>query len=364
MVKFLQRIMSEIPPSWCPPHVSTSIYVFWIAMLLQTALVILFIIHCIKKLLQSEEIQRIFKILCILIYVLFITSCIGICIHIGQSVFCSTPNEWLITLYIGGLPYIFGLAVLYLLYLYRIKVTFHQTRFALSKWSFIWFWFGFILQTSFEPMWFFLYLFNLINGLDTNWNLVVLAYIASVIVNFIFNVLLLVVFMHNVFALIRSTCKIAEQQTSAAVKSDEMRSLHMLLYPAIRYMICALLTMVSSNVLTVLAIARSFFTVDTMTIYAFNLALIILDQLVNLYLLDLQFSFSDERYSKRCGKFHSCISRGIISRVAPNQFNQSISFATFTTKTETSQERTTNTTGTPTKELNEKAKPFGSVTNI
>eukprot|EP01084_Bolivina_argentea_P079789 144646_1 len=303
-------------PSWCADDVQTITYILWLIMVLGAVFNIFWNVYGIIKMLIQHQItptSRIFRILYIIINILFIISSVTLTIHIAMSLICSKPFLWSIIGLIGDC-YTWGLNILYLLYLYRLKLTFDETRFGISNYIFLLLWFGFIIQTIIPPLTAY---FFLRHGSEINWELATLTHVAGIVISFIFNLLLLCIYIRKLYILIKCTMQTHGNTGSTKLINTKhfAARLKKLLYPAIRFMICAFISMISSNLLSILGFVRSL-VYDTMMLYTLHIMLIVLDQTINSLFLYLQFPFGDISYYFYCSNVHFCVQKCISSQIS------------------------------------------------
>jgi hypothetical protein len=209
---------------------------------------------------------------------------------VGSSIFCIFGwdiDEWIKIAVAGVFFNQFGLSLMYLLYVFRLSYPFKGSILETSKLLWITFFIGFLLI--------------LVSGMTCVFVLVVLpigeweeyslrARFAYQIINLLFTIILLSVFV------------------------KKMLSLHDvdLLNQAIKVIICAAIGLLSSQLLdNVISNVRSFGE-DSEILWMMHGMLFMLDQLINLICIYLQFPFGSKAFEKICGKLQKSFTGKII----------------------------------------------------
>eukprot|EP01084_Bolivina_argentea_P104303 186772_1 len=250
--------------------------------------------------LKTNKSKTCLSFMCISISILFMASGVSYAVHIAQSIFCSEPVSWTQTGCIAIACYMVALSFLYIFYVFRLQFTFQNTQYALSYAFVVVFFIGFVVQIG-------CILVATLFLLQNNITIGLKVYSGFNVCNFVFNVLLIVIFVGKIYSL--------SHQTSKGRKNNSVKAL---LSPTVRYIICACVSLFSSNLLSTFGIIRAEVR-PTQALRVGHIVLIVLDQGVNSYFLYLQYSFGDKQYEKRCQKCHNwflgCFAQAVHSAV-------------------------------------------------
>eukprot|EP01083_Nonionella_stella_P141013 433685_1 len=291
---------------WCFQDIQAIIYVFWVLLLLSTLTTAICNLSATCKLLKlnskSDKSRSALSIMCILIAILFAASGTAYGVHTAQSIFCSDPISWTNSGCFAIDCYMLALSLLYMLYVFRLKFIFQDTKYALSTQVLLWFLLGFLFQIVCI---FIATLFLLKNNI----NIGLKAYSVFNASNFFFNMILISLFIRRIHVLCQNAEGLrrddVESQSLSHIKKHTMNA-KKLLSPAIRYVICAFVSLLSSNLLSTFGIIRAEI-LETQALRMLHILLIVMDQGVNSYFLYLQYPFGDEQYHKRCHVTHEHI---------------------------------------------------------
>eukprot|EP01083_Nonionella_stella_P268114 906117_1 len=202
--------------------------------------------------------------------------------------------------------------LLYLFFVFRVKSLFDDiTALKLTRWLYSLLLFGFVIQITCQIVSF----CNYMDSRDTasfeqalQWGYVALS------ANIVFVVILLVIFVRKIYLLIRTPFHHGDTQFSSKIINF-----------AIRYLWLAVLALVSTNLVNLTNVFRSYeymFDMRTphtlclfriyvsahsgfdMTVMMIKNMLLVIDSFANLYCLYLQFPFANTLYDKMCGCCH------------------------------------------------------------
>eukprot|EP01084_Bolivina_argentea_P177717 307327_1 len=288
--------------AWCFNKPHTISYVFWFLMItICICTVILNIIGIRNLKLTSKNITLSgLSGLYVTIAIVFIISSISYVIHTAQSIFCSDLKSWTQTGLIGIDFYLTGLSMLYLLYLFRLKITFQHSKYSLSLCLFILCLMGFVIQLI-------LILFATLYLMKNNIVLGLKLYSIFNITNFLFNIFLLILFTQKIYTLSKhSTAQPQINPNNKQHKKNVNTTIHLLLTPTIRNIICAFISLIGSNIISMFGIIRSEI-IENEIIRTTHILLIVLDVLINSYCIYLQHSFADKQYKLLCNKLNTYI---------------------------------------------------------
>eukprot|EP01084_Bolivina_argentea_P008140 15220_1 len=259
--------------------------------------------YAVNKTCKTQTNKDIVYTLYIIINILFILSAPILCFQITQSVFCWWQfYEWMV---IGLIPvwfYMEGLALLYLWYLIRLRKIFEKTQFFVSLWLSILCFIGYGIQLFTPMIMFYYFMLN-------DWVTALRVYNVFLGANFLFNVILLCLFIVKIRTLGRMMVSQIigddnnqRDKTKIKLKTKLNTNIRRLLTPSIRMIICASIAMISSNLISIEAIYRGEFN-DGQMLWISHLMLMCCDASLNIYFLYLQYK-SDNLYIKCCNKCH------------------------------------------------------------
>eukprot|EP01083_Nonionella_stella_P150391 479026_1 len=284
--------------------------------------------------------------------VLFYCICFFFCssgtlwsIHIVMSYMCASSYAvWMAIGINGDTAYRYGLATLFLLYVARLHQSFRGTRLAVSGVTLAICFVAFIVQLIIPVLTqYFFMLGDWVSGLRCVYS--------QIFINTIFASFLLILFAHKLIELGRKTrlpqgvsaehfsspsattevvplqtidianctadtteltCTVFSNTNSASTVHDTpnnaIKVVHYqidALSPAIKYMICATVSIVSSNLISSFIIIRSE-GYDSERMWITSMLSAVVDEFINLLFLYLQFPMGNTLYWKCCTKWHVC----------------------------------------------------------
>eukprot|EP01083_Nonionella_stella_P150389 479023_1 len=326
-------------------ELNTKIYVSCMGSILVSLTLanILLSAHCIIKLAccnhsHSSKIPKTFVILFCFICFFFCSSGTLWSIHIVQSYLClSSYAVWIAVGITGDMAYRYGLATLFLLYVVRLHQSFRGTHLSVSVPVLVLCFLSFIVQLIIPC--FTTYLFML-----GDWVSGLRAVYSQIFINTIFATFLLILFAYKLIQLGRMTtlpgAESADHFATPNLISNTTESMCMyptntttaetttltdktsvtsrtctapvqqvvdnqidVLSPAIKYMICAAVSIVSSNLISSIIIIRSE-GYDSERMWITSLLSAVVDEFINLFFLYLQFPMANTVYWKCCTKMH------------------------------------------------------------
>eukprot|EP01084_Bolivina_argentea_P133707 235994_1 len=278
---------------WC--YTSPAIYalIFYVMLVILAVFNVSFSIYALYKMFHQTEKQKVhsvIKALYIVINIFFGFGGLSYSIHLGIGFDCGLYQFWTTFGLTGFNFYSFGLALLYLLYLVRLRMLFHGN---LPNIVFIIGGIGFIAQCIMPA--FATYYFEILD-----WMKAVMYMNIFTFLNMAFSIYLLYLFWIKVNDLGRNHKEIDSQR---------------LLSPAIRYAVCAFSSVISSELVNVVNIWRAYVE-DNDFWWSLHLTLIVLDESVNLIACFMQFNFGKQFYFKYLSKIHSSIESRVIGTMS------------------------------------------------
>ena len=211
---------------------------------------------------------------------------------------------------VGVAGYLYGLAALYLFFVLRLKKVFDSTGLGINNFINVLLLIGLTMQlvTPILSIWKFLSGWN---DIDRTWAL--FWFNAFVYTNIGSNLFVLILFTKKILQLSQSN--ISTVNTKETVKDDVEKEIQKktiekeMLSLAIRYMVCAIFAMLSSNVVVIIGLIRG----NVPGLHSdlvwreghnwFHMA----DTTINIICLYLQFPFGKKIYNKLCHCTHSCL---------------------------------------------------------
>eukprot|EP01084_Bolivina_argentea_P104510 187119_1 len=251
---------------------------------------------------KHKRLSSIFNILYIIISLLFIISPPGFAFSLqaGWECWYNQFLPWEGTAMVGLTPYMVGLTAIYLFFLLRMKIIFDGIAIQLHKLFWIIFLISFILQLILSI----LTTFYFLSGWDDYNRTWALRYLFTYhIIYLITSTLMLIIFIKKILLSI-STIKQSKNNSFLNSKKLENEMFSVI----IRYMVCAVIAMMSTNFVDIIAMFRGEVPGihDNLVIRALHVLCISIDETVNLICLYLQFSFGSNLYNKCCHGIDSC----------------------------------------------------------
>eukprot|EP01084_Bolivina_argentea_P212231 360790_1 len=295
---------------WC--YTSPKIYaiMFFILLVIFAVFNFIFGVYCIYKI-HHETIKYFIglKILYFMINILFALSGIAYICHLIIGFECLDGYIlWISVGNIGADSYMYGISLLYLLYLFRLYMLCNGSVLKLSIYTLIFCGIGFIIQFTIPPFVFYYF----VEGFHS-WDDALMCVNIFTFVNAAFSILLLYLFWAKVKQL---------------GKSQGMRE-NVVLSPAIRYAFCAFVTIISGEMVNSISIYRSYIK-DTEFLWSMHLTAVVIDECVNLICVFLQFQFGKVYYDKYLHKMHSFVEHKLARKMSSTEIRSTRSTSTQT----------------------------------
>eukprot|EP01084_Bolivina_argentea_P220297 373377_1 len=251
-------------------------------------------ISSIIKLLTLPKQSVELRYLCIITTLFFIFQ--GMCYVISITHTNWNPRACHIIRVIGCTCYTSGLAILYLLYLLRLRYIFKFSTHGITPSLFSLYLMGFVVQMCT------IFAMTYIRVAYVDWIGVRIFTIVLFSLHVLCNVLLLCTFVHK-FRILAHDAMTSGQRTKD--------TLYLILHPTIRYVICVFMSMICSNITAVLYVYRTHVH-DSPIALVFHSIFITLDGSICLISLYLQYPFANARYERLCGRLHASVHQMLV----------------------------------------------------